>query len=118
MIKNRVFIVKADNTDALMPSRFVGIDFNAYSRNKNAWPNIIGVVEVDTKLKIIKLINQITFEDNYLWVHAEIINGKFAGRKVLINWISRKSDIVPPFHDLPMMDIYDPKFLEPIMDRK
>jgi hypothetical protein len=66
-------------------------------------------------LKITKLINQRTFEANYLWVHAEIKNGEFLGREVMINWISINSEMVPPFTGFPLMDTYDPKYLEPVV---
>jgi hypothetical protein len=64
-----------------------------YSQSKTPWKNVLGVVESNTKIQIIKLQRELNFENGWeFYVQAKVLDGVFAGKIVEIGLISNFSD--------------------------
>jgi hypothetical protein len=80
--------------------------------DKKNWPNVIGILEPGTKLKVIRIQLEKNFEmGNTTSIAAQIIDGDFAKKTVELLFISKKFYQRRPSASITMID---PDYLEAI----
>ena len=81
-----------------------------FQKNPAAWD--VDLVPKDTRLKISRISYTSSFDAGpSIWISAEILDGKLAGKKCLLNFISKPVRKENPLIDVPMIDT---NFLEVI----
>ncbi|MFZ2805198.1 MAG: hypothetical protein WAZ60_02280 [Desulfosalsimonadaceae bacterium] len=112
LVKSKVYLIKYNNY-ALSPPQLAGNpDFDSYAASKNKWPNILGIVDIGTELRISRIIEKKTIESHDLWVFAKITKGYYKGQEVFVDFISLSVKNLP--YGYPNTDRYNPKYLEPL----
>ena len=76
-----------------------------WQRHPSRWPRVLGVMEAGTRIRIVKIVREdYVALDTRCIVQAEVLDGRFRGRLVSLNWVSKQVEQPKPFARIPWVD--------------
>jgi len=82
--------------------------------DKKKWPNVVGLIEPKTKIRITKLEYEHDFEmGDLFYIYAEVLDGPLVGKVIDVHLISKRSERGPLRGRVPTVD---PDFLDLVRD--